>query len=111
MKITAKVTGKHELHSRLSVWVNGGLIVNPGGICLRNEEVEEFLDHLKISPTKIKAKLRSMIEEYERIARDGDYCGDMDTNLDKRIVLQVVLGYIEQEERELNLDIGTWEVK
>ena len=108
MKITAKITDKNPVHSRLSIWVNGGLIVNPGGICLRNEEVEVFLDHLKISPTKIKAKLRSMMEEYKRI---GEAAEVEAFALEKRIVLQVVLDFIEQEERELNLDIGTWEVK
>lgn len=98
MKITAKVTDSNPVHSRLSIWVDGALIVNPGGICLRNEEVVEFLDHLKLSSFHIKAKIRKMIEEYERISKEGDYTGDMDVNLDKRIVLQVVLGWIEKME-------------
>ena len=98
MKITAKVTDSNPVHSRLSVWVDGALIVNPGGICLRNEEVVEFMDHLKLSSFHIKAKIRKMIEEYERIQKEGDYTGDMDVNLDKRIVLQVVLGWIEKME-------------
>lgn len=98
MKITAKVTDSNPVHSRLSIWVDGALIVNPGGICLRNEEVVEFMDHLKLSSFHIKAKIRKMIEEYERISKEGDYTGDMDVNLDKRIVLQVVLGWIEKME-------------
>lgn len=110
MRITAKVTEKNPVHSRLSVWVNGGLIVNPGGICLRNEEVEEFLGHLTISSTQIKEKLRSMMESYKRI---GDESHDIeDICLEKIIVLQVVLDYIEQEERKMDPKIdGWWEVK
>jgi len=109
MRITAKVTDENTVHTRLSVWVNGGLIVNPGGICLRNEEVVGFLDHLTISPTKIKEKLRSMMEEYKRIGEDA---GVEAFALEKRIVLQVVLDYIEQEERQVDLNVqGWWEVK
>jgi len=108
MKITATVTDRNPVHSRLSVWVNGGLIVNPGGICLRNEEVEEFMDHLKISSTQIKEKLGSMMDAY----RDqGLEELDPMKCLDKRIVLQMVLDFIEQEERKLNVKVhGFWEV-
>ncbi len=107
MRITAKVTDRNPVHSRLSVWVNGGLIVNPGGICLKNEEVEGFLDHLKISTTKVTAKLRSMMERFER-----DDVGDPTTNLEKRIVLQEVLTYVEQESRTCSRMVdGLWEVK
>lgn len=108
MKITAKVTEKNPVHSRLSVWVNGGLIVNPGGICLRNDEVEGFLDHLKISPTKIKAKIGQMMDEYRRIGKES---GTETSALEKRIALQVVLNFIEQEEKPLDLNVqGWWEV-
>ena len=111
MKITAKVTDSNPVHSRLSVWVDGALIVHPGGICLKNEEVEGFLDHLKISPTKIKAKIRAMMEHYwKENDRVGQSVEGM-MNTEKRVALQVVLSFIEQEERELNLDIGTWELK
>jgi len=109
MKIRATVTEKNPVHSRLSIWVNGGLIVNPGGICLRNEEVEEFIDHLRISPTQIKGKLMHMMEEYKRIGEDA---GVEAFALEKRIVLQVVLDFIEREERKLNVKMdGFWEVK
>ena len=109
MKITAKVTDSNSVHSRLSVWVNGGLIVNPGGICLRNEEVEEFMDHLKISSIQIKEKLGSMMEEYRRAGEETE--NPMPT-LDKRIALQVVLDWIEQTERKLNTKMdGFWEVQ
>lgn len=112
MRITAKVTDLNTVHSRLSVWVNGGLIVNPGGICLRNEEVEGFLDHLKISPTKIKTKLRSMMEEYKRIGEVAEAAEVEASALEKRIVLQVVLNFIEQEERKMDPKLdGFWEVK
>jgi len=107
MKITAKITDKNPVHSRLSVWVNGGLITNPGGICLRNEEVVEFLDHLKISSFHIKAKLRSMIEHYSEL-REGSR--DPVINLERRVVLQIVLEWIEEKEKGLMVD-GFWEVK
>jgi len=48
VRITAKITHKNPVHTRLSVWVNGGLITNPGGICLRNDEVFEFLKQLGV---------------------------------------------------------------
>jgi len=110
MRITAKVTDENTVHTRLSVWVDGALIVNPGGICLRNEEVVGFLDHLTISPTKIKDKLRSMMESYKRM---GEECHEIeDICLEKNIILQVVLDYIEQEERQVDLNVqGWWEIK
>ncbi len=43
MKITIRITDKSPSHSRLSLWVNHGLTCTPGGICLRNEEVEPFI--------------------------------------------------------------------
>lgn len=46
MKLTITITEKNPVHTRLSVWVNGGLITNPGGICLRNEEVGRFISRL-----------------------------------------------------------------
>ena len=95
MKITAKVTDENPVHSRLSIWVNGGLIVNPGGICLRNEEVVEFLDHLKLSSFHIKAKIREMMEEYKKI---GEETENGMSALEKRIALQIVLSWIEDHE-------------
>lgn len=47
MRITAGITQQNPVHTRLSVWVEGGLIVEPGGICLRNEEVAPFLERLQ----------------------------------------------------------------
>lgn len=95
MKITAKVTDQNPVHSRLSIWVNGALIVKPGGICLRNTEVVEFLDHLKLSSFHIKAKIGEMMEEYRRAGEEAE--NPMPT-LDKRIALQVVLDWIEEKE-------------
>lgn len=107
MKITAKITDKSPSHSRLSVWVNGGLITKPGGICLRNEEVEGFLDHLKIPLEKIKEQLGDLMDHFKALS-------DQDVNpmscLDKRIVLQMVLTWIEDHEGGLMVD-GSWEVK
>lgn len=93
MKITAKVTDSNPVHSRLSVWVDGGLIVNPGGICLRNEEVVEFMDHLKLSSFHIKAKIRKMIQDYKE--QDGLMRSE---TFEKQVVLQVVLSWIEDHE-------------
>ncbi len=95
MRITAKVTDENPVHSRLSVWVNGGLITNPGGICLRNEEVVEFLDHLKLSSFHIKFKIRGMIEDYK--AQDRLMGSE---TFGKQVALQVVLNWIEEKERK-----------
>lgn len=99
MRISAKIIESNTVHSRLSVWVNGGLITNPGGICLRNDEVHDFLDHLRISPVQIKEKIGEMMDEYRKLG-EKDSGGDFD--LDKRIVLQTVLTWIEEEERHLD---------
>lgn len=100
MRITGKITNRNPVHSRLSVWVNGGLITEPGGICLRNEEVVGFLDHLRISPTQIKAKLRAMVDHYwkenDRVGQSVE--GLMNT--EKRLVLQIVLDWIEEKEAD-----------
>jgi hypothetical protein len=45
-RITVTITEKNPVHTRLSIWVNGALICTPGIICLRNEEVEDFLQRL-----------------------------------------------------------------
>lgn len=47
MKIAVTITDKNPSHTRLSIWVNEGLICDPGGICLRNDEVHLFLARLK----------------------------------------------------------------
>jgi len=109
MKITAKITDKSPSHTRLSIWVNGGLICNPGWICLRNEEVVEFLDHLKLSSFHIKAKIREMIEEYKTL---GEECNLEEFAMEKRIALTVLLEWIEKTEMKLNIKLdGFWEVK
>lgn len=93
MRISTKIVDSNTVHSRLSVWVNGGLITDPGGICLRNEEVPGFLDHLRISPSQIKMRIKAMIEAYKK--EDGR---DPMFNLEKRIALQVVVDWIEREQ-------------
>ena len=45
-KITIVIHSKNSVHTILSIWVNGGLINSSGGICLRNEEVENFVNRL-----------------------------------------------------------------
>lgn len=106
MKITAAITKKTPSHSRLSIWVNGRLIVHPSGICLRNEEVVEFFDHLKLPSFHIKEKIREMIQDYK------EQEGRMGETLEKQIVLQVVLTWIEDHERKLNVKMdGFWEMQ
>lgn len=45
-RITIRITNQNPVHIRLSIWVNGGLICNSGGVCLRNEELEDFIRRL-----------------------------------------------------------------
>lgn len=94
MKISAKITDTNPAHTRLSIWVNGGLITNPGGICLRNKEVPGFLDHLRISPSQIKIRILAMIEAYKK--DDGR---DPMLNLEKRVALQIVLDWIDEQDQ------------
>ena len=61
----------------------------------RNEEVVEFLDHLKLSSFHIKAKIGEMMDEYRRIGEDSE---NGMVQLEKRIALQVVLNWIEDHE-------------
>ncbi len=42
-RITYRITHQDSGHTHFSIWVNGGLIVTPGGICLRTEEFNEFI--------------------------------------------------------------------
>ena len=46
MRIRISVYARNPVHTRLNVWVNGGLITSPGAICLRNDEVAEFVQRL-----------------------------------------------------------------
>ncbi len=45
-RITYRKTTVTSAHTNFSLWVNGGLICSPGGICLRNEEFSEFIKKL-----------------------------------------------------------------
>lgn len=45
-RITISVHNRNPVHTRLSIWVNGGLITSSGGVCLRNEEIEDFVNRL-----------------------------------------------------------------
>ncbi len=47
MRITYRITDENPAHIRFSLWVNGGLICEPGGLCLRVSEVGEFFERLK----------------------------------------------------------------
>ena len=63
MKLTIRIYNRNPVHTRLSVWVNGALIISPGGICLRNEEVFEFIQRLK--PNNFK----EVIKEFNEIPK------------------------------------------
>lgn len=45
-RITYRITDDNGYHVHFSLWVNGGLICTPGGICLRKEEFEPFIKKL-----------------------------------------------------------------
>ncbi len=45
-RITYRITQKTPAHTNFSLWVNGGLICTPGGLCLRNDEFDEFIKKL-----------------------------------------------------------------
>ncbi len=47
MRITYRKTNETPAHIRFSIWVNGGLICDPGGICLRVSEFDEFIKRLE----------------------------------------------------------------
>lgn len=47
MRVTYRITDENPAHIRFSVWVNGGLISSPGGLCLRVSEFKEFISRLK----------------------------------------------------------------
>ena len=48
-RVTVTITHRNPAHVRLSIWVNGGLICQPAGICLRCEELPEFIDRLALN--------------------------------------------------------------
>ncbi len=47
MRITYRITDENHAHIFFSLWVNGGLICAPGGLCLRVSEFKEFIEKLK----------------------------------------------------------------
>jgi len=49
-RVSYRITTQNPVHIRFSLWVNGGLICPPGGICLRVEEFEDFIERLKAIP-------------------------------------------------------------
>ena len=57
MRITIRKRS-NPAHTRLSIWVNGGLITEPFGICLRKDEAEEFLARLKADSITDEAEIR-----------------------------------------------------
>ncbi len=40
-RVTYRIMDQNSAHSKISLWVNGALVVSPGGITLRNEELQE----------------------------------------------------------------------
>lgn len=45
-RITYRITAEDGGHIHFSLWVNGGLICEPGGLCLRRDEFEPFIKKL-----------------------------------------------------------------
>ena len=45
-RITYRITDETPAHIRFSLWVNGGLVCSPGGICLRVDEFAPFIEKL-----------------------------------------------------------------
>lgn len=52
IRIHVRIVTRNPAHTTLSVWVNGGLVTNPGAITLRSEEVEPFL--ARLAPNSIE---------------------------------------------------------
>lgn len=47
IRITVRITDFNPAHVRFSIWVQGGLICAPGGLCLRVEEAPAFFRRLR----------------------------------------------------------------
>jgi len=45
-RITYRITKETPAHVNFSLWVNGGLICSPGGMCLRVDEFPIFVEKL-----------------------------------------------------------------
>ena len=45
-KITFRITDDNGYHVHFSLWVNGALICSPGGLVLRKEEFEPFIQRI-----------------------------------------------------------------
>lgn len=45
-RITYRIITKTPAHINFSIWVNGGLICSPGGLCLRVDEFDDFIKKL-----------------------------------------------------------------
>lgn len=48
MRISVRIDDKNSVHTFISLFVNGALCSSVSGICLRNEEVDEFLKRMKV---------------------------------------------------------------
>ncbi len=49
-RVTYRITDQNPAHVRFSMWVNGGLICSPGGMCLRVSEFAQFMGKLEAYP-------------------------------------------------------------
>ena len=65
MITTIRVTSISPSHVRLSIWVNHGLVCDPGGICLRVEELQPFVTLLQPDILELEADegLRSALDK------------------------------------------------
>lgn len=57
MRISLRITEANPGHCYLSMWVNGGLVCSPGGICLRIEELSPFIRLIQPSRVELGQKL------------------------------------------------------
>jgi hypothetical protein len=46
MRVTYRVIEDNGAHVRFSLWVNGGLICSPGGLCVRKDEFAPLMEKL-----------------------------------------------------------------
>lgn len=64
---TIRITDANEVHVRLSIWVNHALICSPGGICLRTEEFDSFVERLQPHRKNVENGTKLTEKELDKI--------------------------------------------
>lgn len=108
MKITVRIFNNNPVHTRLSIWVNGGLITSPGQVCLRNEEVPDFVARLlerqsvvrvsDIAKDIVKGEIEWTCHDFESIDETSTFGGSPE---DAEIKALQDAGLAEAEERAM----------